>query len=438
MGSGAAGRSTGGMIVRDLGATSTHFGDGTSIDEFATMNIVLFACVVARLIEAHTSKATRAEVDNAVSFPQHKRIVMFGDMLQMPPVVTDRSVAPLSMHMVRVLMHVPDAWCAVLHKVYRITHDGYRDFVADLARGTMRAGDKDATIVTAGGGACIEKALPSFVRDRVTTDDAVAVKFVLDSYKEGGALIAATNETAERFNDRALRAMRGPGVHEYHCFDGVHLRAAKSGADATKSLGMQALEAELLTSCITKRLPPMQLKLRVGCPVVVLRNLDRNHGLLNGTRHYFRGVVRTHDNGPVTALLLGPRHDSPVHEYVPLPRTLVGVTLGHGQELLRKQFCIRLAFADTVHAFQGATMKVSPVWPQRRVAVCRCAPWTSGSRWASTGGPTSRSAAWPHLQVCCCWQARTWCRRRRQRGCRCASRRSRIANWWRRCRRSTC
>lgn len=46
---------------------------------------------------------------------------------------------------------------------------------------------------------------------------------------------------------------------------------------------------EFLNTLIRNDLPPHVLKLKVGCPVILLRNIDPTNGLCNGTRLILRG-----------------------------------------------------------------------------------------------------------------------------------------------------
>jgi ATP-dependent DNA helicase PIF1 len=49
---------------------------------------------------------------------------------------------------------------------------------------------------------------------------------------------------------------------------------------------------EFLNTLAPNRLPPHMLKLKIGCPVILLRNIDSANGLCNGTRVVARGFQR--------------------------------------------------------------------------------------------------------------------------------------------------
>ena len=60
--------------------------------------------------------------------------------------------------------------------------------------------------------------------------------------------------------------------------------------------------SEFLNSLTPNGLPPHVLKLKLGCPVILLRNIDPANGLCNGTRLVVRGVRRNTIN---TEIMVG-------------------------------------------------------------------------------------------------------------------------------------
>jgi len=49
---------------------------------------------------------------------------------------------------------------------------------------------------------------------------------------------------------------------------------------------------EFLNTLTSNGLPPHVLKLKIGCPVILLRNIDSANGLCNGTRLIIRGFQK--------------------------------------------------------------------------------------------------------------------------------------------------
>jgi hypothetical protein len=50
--------------------------------------------------------------------------------------------------------------------------------------------------------------------------------------------------------------------------------------------------SEFLNTMTPNGLPPHMLKLKIGCPIILLRNIDPAGGLCNGTRLVVRGFQR--------------------------------------------------------------------------------------------------------------------------------------------------
>ena len=98
-------------------------------------------------------------------------------------------------------------------------------------------------------------------------------------------------------------------------------------------------------------LPPHHLILKVGCPVVMLRNYDPSRGLCNGTRLI---VTKLHDRAVSCQVLSGlPHHRGKVFCIPPI--TLTDDTLPCN--LTRVQLPLKLAFAMTINKSQGQSLQ---------------------------------------------------------------------------------
>ena len=113
-----------------------------------------------------------------------------------------------------------------------------------------------------------------------------------------------------------------------------------------------AYPAEFLQQLNAGGLPPALLCLKVGSPVILLRNLDPGEGLCNGTRMVVLNVRRkvlqcriiSKDRRFRGKVVLIPRiRLSPNAETLPVP-------------LKRLQFPVRLAFAMTINKSQGQSV----------------------------------------------------------------------------------
>ncbi|KAL5158552.1 hypothetical protein HKD37_15G042998 [Glycine soja] len=91
------------------------------------------------------------------------------------------------------------------------------------------------------------------------------------------AILASTNEMVEQINDYVLSFI--PGDHmEYLSSDFV------DKSETIEDSYFQSITTEFLNSLTTSGFPTHSIKLKIGNPIMLLRNLDQNQGLCNGTR----------------------------------------------------------------------------------------------------------------------------------------------------------
>ncbi|XP_034601225.1 uncharacterized protein [Setaria viridis] len=108
---------------------------------------------------------------------------------------------------------------------------------------------------------------------------------------------------------------------------------------------------EFLNTLTPNGLPPHLLKLKIGCPVILLRNIDPTNGLCNGTRLGVRGFQRNSiDAEIVLGLHARKRFFLPRIPLCPSDDEMFPF------QFKRKQFPIRLSFAMTVNKSQGQTI----------------------------------------------------------------------------------
>lgn len=110
---------------------------------------------------------------------------------------------------------------------------------------------------------------------------------------------------------------------------------------------------EFLRSITTSSLPPGELILKPGCPVILLRNLSPKSGLCNGSRMI---VDRTGDRVLQCTLIGGDHHGDTVF----IPRIgLYPSDAGAEYSFVfrRLQFPVRLAFAMSINKAQGQSCK---------------------------------------------------------------------------------
>ncbi|KAI8557902.1 hypothetical protein RHMOL_Rhmol04G0046900 [Rhododendron molle] len=113
---------------------------------------------------------------------------------------------------------------------------------------------------------------------------------------------------------------------------------------------------EYLNSLDPTGLPPFKLELKVGCPIILLRNIAPKDGLCNGTRMM---VVKCGSRIIEVKLLIGEQFGKLAF----IPRiSLSPSSSDFSFHMTRRQFPVRLAYAMTINKSQG----------QLYVALSRC------------------------------------------------------------------
>ncbi|CEP13504.1 hypothetical protein [Parasitella parasitica] len=109
---------------------------------------------------------------------------------------------------------------------------------------------------------------------------------------------------------------------------------------------------KLLNSVESGSLPPHELVLlRIGAPIILLRNLNPAAGLCNGTRL----IVRSLRNNILEATIVtGPNAGDIV--YIPRIKIIAMADGKNPYDFSRVQFPVRLAFAMTINKAQGQTL----------------------------------------------------------------------------------
>ena len=155
------------------------------------------------------------------------------------------------------------------------------------------------------------------------------------------AILAPTNKDVDALNDDAVASFPG----EEHVYS--------SADEVADSAHAQAYPAEYLHSCNPPGFAPHQLRLKVGIPIILLRNISPAQGLANGTRlvitHLSRSIIQARilTGSHVGNVVLIPRINmdtDPDDKRVPI-------------QIRRRQFPVRPAFAMTINKSQGQTFK---------------------------------------------------------------------------------
>jgi ATP-dependent DNA helicase PIF1 len=148
------------------------------------------------------------------------------------------------------------------------------------------------------------------------------------------AILSTRNDWVDDINLKMIKFQGGEVV--YHSFD--------EAVDDSHNYYPQ----EFLNTLTPNGIPPHVLKLKIGCPVKLLRNLDPANRLCNGTRLVVRACqINSIDAETVLGQHAGKRVFLPQIPLCPSDDQLFPF------QLKRKQFTIRLSFAMTVNKSQG-------------------------------------------------------------------------------------
>ena len=151
------------------------------------------------------------------------------------------------------------------------------------------------------------------------------------------SILAPKNKDVDKLNLNMLNEMRGT-LKEYKSFDSV-----ENIEEAVR------YPTEFINSLRPPGFPEHNLKLKIGAPIMLLRNIDLPK-LSNGTRMIVKNL---NDNIIVATILNGNYTGHDVH----IPRISLRPTNAPFQ-FKRVQFPVKLCFGMTINKAQGQTMKV--------------------------------------------------------------------------------
>ncbi|KAI7938124.1 hypothetical protein MJO28_015044 [Puccinia striiformis f. sp. tritici] len=167
-------------------------------------------------------------------------------------------------------------------------------------------------------------------------------------------ILAPLNQDVSTLNDTC--ATRFPGTfHESVSIDAMATNQEGGGAD-------EAVTKEVLHTFKISGFPDSLLKLKVGIPIILLRNLDLNNGLSNGTRLL---ILDIQEQVLMCTVLTG----SCVGAMVAIPKIKLihEADAAYGVAFSRYQFPVALAFALTINKSQGQSLGKVAVYLPRPV-----------------------------------------------------------------------
>ncbi|KHN18086.1 ATP-dependent DNA helicase PIF1, partial [Glycine soja] len=156
-------------------------------------------------------------------------------------------------------------------------------------------------------------------------------------FLQSRAILASTNEIVDHINDYVLSLI----PEEYLSSDSIEK------FDTIESEGFSIITIEFLNSLSTSGLPNPKIKLKVGSPIMLLRNLDQNEGLCNGTRLI---ITRLANHIIEAKIMSGKGQGNTVY----IPRLSMSPSQSPWPfKLIRRQFPIIVSYAMTINKSQG-------------------------------------------------------------------------------------
>jgi ATP-dependent DNA helicase PIF1 len=152
------------------------------------------------------------------------------------------------------------------------------------------------------------------------------------------AILAPTNNEIRKLNATILASLPGE-ERTYTSADSYTIE---------NPLGNQNpnIPLEFLHSLNASGLPVAHLRLKLGCPIILLRNIDKKRGLCNGTHGTIKTMTdRVLEITIITGVIAG---ETALIPCISLTPSLTG--LNFAINLKRRQYPIQLAFAISVAA----------------------------------------------------------------------------------------
>jgi hypothetical protein len=174
---------------------------------------------------------------------------------------------------------------------------------------------------------------------------ALAINYANQGYMDGRAILTTKNTIVNSLNTQIVEVVPG----REHIF--LSADSVETGDDQAMAIGTEFLNAITLAG-----MPPHYLALKVGVPVILLRNLDAASRLCNGTHLIIWRLAQR----SIVTQIIGGAH---VGNIVNIPCITTTTNLSKWPfTLQRRQFPLQLAFAMTINKAQGQTMKIVGIY----------------------------------------------------------------------------
>ncbi|XP_058729905.1 uncharacterized protein LOC131601957 [Vicia villosa] len=173
-------------------------------------------------------------------------------------------------------------------------------------------------------------------------------------YYEERALLSPTHDSVDIVNDFVLSLIPGD-EKEYLSADSTVL------SDENCAVRADWFTPEFLNEMKCSGMPNHRLRLKIGVPVMLLRNIDQSNGLCNGTRLLINELC----HNIIGATVITGKN---IGDKIYIPRmNLISSDPSFPFKFQRRQFPIALCFAMTINKSQGQSLSQVGLYLQRPV-----------------------------------------------------------------------
>jgi ATP-dependent DNA helicase PIF1 len=184
---------------------------------------------------------------------------------------------------------------------------------------------------------------PEFMDDRFEYTDEPAI------YEK--AILCPTNDQVDEVNNMVITLYR-PEEEMTILSSADTATPAANQASRSSDFDSRNVTPQFLNSLQLPNIPPHELKLKSGTPLLLLRNLNIGGGLCNGTKLKYH---RIHKRYLMICEIIGGKYNGTVVEIPRIKFEVKANTLPF--TMVRLQFPVRPAYAMTINKSQGQTLK---------------------------------------------------------------------------------
>ena len=288
-----------------------------------------------------------------------KLMVFGGDFRQIPPVIRQgrrEETVGACLKRSRLWQHIQHLHLSINMRLLRNADAPDIDEQTEFANWLLQVGEGVIPGTSSDHGISTTIALPAHMvmPANANIDDLIA-KVYPDlgrnvgnaQYLNQRAVLCPTNDDVDEVNNHIMSAIHGES-REFFSQDSI--------VDNENGRVDDLFPVEFLNGLKSSSLPPHRLRLSVGCPIILLRNISPEDGLCNGTRLICTSLSRY----ILKATVISGAHAGNQVMLARIP--ICPSDLDMPFKFRRVQFPVRPAFAMTINKSQGQTLNTVGIY----------------------------------------------------------------------------